>query len=262
MDLQLQGKAFIVTGGAKGIGEAICRTLAGEGAKVIIFDRDADAGHQLNSTLETNGLFCEVDLTDLAACEEACKTALACSGNQLHGLINNAGVNDGAGLEQGIQPFLTSLERNLHHVFAMAHFCLPALKRAQGSILNITSKVATTGQGQTSGYAASKGAVNGLTREWALELAPHNVRVNAIAPAEVFTPLYESWLASLDNPEETLKNIQAQIPLGHRMTTAQEIANLATFLLSPCSAHTTGQILYPDGGYTHLDRSCTSALFK
>jgi len=265
MDLQLQEKSAIITGGAKGIGEAICRTLAAEGAKVAIFDRDVETATRLVEELSSEGktaAFFEVDLTDLDACEKACAKALEWLGNELHCLVNNAGINDGAGLEHGPQPFLTSLERNLHHVYAMAHYCLPALKKAQGSILNITSKVATTGQGQTSGYAAAKGAVNGLTREWALELAPHHVRVNAIAPAEVYTPLYESWLASQDNPEETLMNIQAQVPLGHRMTTAQEIANLSTFLLSPCSSHTTGQILYPDGGYTHLDRSCTSALLK
>lgn len=265
MDLQLEGKSSIITGGAKGIGEAICRSLAQEGARVAIFDRDAETANALVNDLTASGQeasFFKVDLTDLEGCEVACSNALEWLGNKLHCLVNNAGINDGAGLVQGIQPFLTSLERNLHHVYGMVHFCLPALKKAQGSILNITSKVATTGQGNTSGYAAAKGAVNGLTREWALELAPDNVRVNAIAPAEVYTPLYESWLASLDNPEETLKNIQSQIPLGKRMTTATEIANMATFLLSPCSSHTTGQILYPDGGYTHLDRACTSALFN
>ena len=95
-----------------------------------------------------------------------------------------------------------------------------------------------------------------------MDLAPHGVRVNSIAPAEVMTPLYEHWLATLSNPEETLDHINKQIPLGNRMTTKEEIANLAVFLCSPLSSHTTGQILHPDGGYVHLDRSCTSALNK
>lgn len=262
MDLQLEGKRALVTGGAKGIGEAICRSLAKEGVHVCILDRDEAAAKQLVADLDTGATFQKVDLTDLEAVKSAAKATMDWADGKLDILVNNAGVNDGAGLEDGPEAFAASLQKNLLHAYAIVHHCIPALKRAKGSILNITSKVATTGQGNTSGYAASKGAINGLTREWALELAPHNVRVNAIAPAEVLTPLYKNWLATLDDPEETLKNIQAQIPLGRRMTEAQEIADLAVFTLSPRSAHTTGQILYPDGGYTHLDRACTSALFN
>ncbi len=261
MDLQLKGKHALVSGGAKGIGEKICRTLAKEGVKVCILDKDGDAAAKVLQDLP-GGINVQVDLTDENALADAASKVLSWADNKLHVLVNNAGVNDGVGLEAGPGAFLASLQKNLLHAYSLVHYCLPALKNGQGSILNITSKVATTGQGNTSGYAASKGAINGLTREWALDLAPYNIRVNAIAPAEVLTPLYKSWLATLEQPEETLKNIQAQIPLGRRMTTAQEIADLAVFILSPRSTHTTGQILYPDGGYTHLDRACTSALFN
>ncbi|MFZ9132707.1 MAG: SDR family oxidoreductase, partial [Gemmobacter sp.] len=119
------------------------------------------------------------------------------------------------------------------------------------------SKTALTGQGGTSGYVAAKAAQLGLTREWAAELAPHGVRVNAILPAEVMTPMYADWLATLADPAGARAAIEASIPLGQRMTAAEEIAATAVFLLSPRSGHTTGQWLFVDGGYVHLDRRLT-----
>jgi L-fucose dehydrogenase len=261
MNLELENTVAIVTGGAKGIGEAITRTLVQEGSKVAIFDKDQSASEQLVNELGVDSILpVVIDLTDLNACKEAIAQTVKWSNNRLDFLINNAGINDSAGLNEGTHAFITSLERNLHHVYALTQSSLPYLKSAKGSILNISSKVATTGQGNTSGYAAAKGAVNALTREWALELAPAGVRVNAIAPAEVYTPLYESWLSKQENPTKVKQEIESQVPLGQRMTTTQEIANQAVFLLSPKSSHTTGQIFYPDGGYTHLDRACTKGL--
>jgi NAD(P)-dependent dehydrogenase (short-subunit alcohol dehydrogenase family) len=137
----------------------------------------------------------------------------------------------------------------------MAHHALPALKASKGSIVNIGSKVAETGQGGTSAYAASNGARNALTREWAVELLKDDIRVNAVIVAECYTPLYETWIQSLPNPEEKLQEIISKIPLGKRMTTVNEIANAVAFLLSHKSSHTTGQFFHVDGGYVHLDRS-------
>ena len=232
---------------------------------MAIIDRDSDALKQLAEELQNSGksvLPVEADLTDTEACQSAIEQMLEWSGGKLDILVNNAGVNDRVGLDAGPAAFEQSLRLNLLHAYTLVHHAVDALKSSRGAILNITSKVSLTGQGGTSGYAAAKGGINGLTREWAVDLAPHGVRVNCIAPAEVMTPLYESWLSTLSNPEETLQHIQKQIPLGNRMTTKEEIANLAVFLCSPLSAHTTGQILHPDGGYVHLDRSCTSALNK
>jgi L-fucose dehydrogenase len=137
----------------------------------------------------------------------------------------------------------------------MAHYCLPELKKSKGNILNISSKTAETGQGGTSGYAASNGGRNALTREWAVELLPYHIRVNAIVVAESMTPQYENWIKTIPNPEETLNKITSRIPLENRMTTVEEIANMAVFLLSDRSSHTTGQLVHVDGGYVHLDRS-------
>lgn len=178
------------------------------------------------------------------------------SAGRIDGLVNNAGVNDGIGLESGsYEGFVASLHRNLIHYYLMAHFALPALKISKGAIVNIGSKTAETGQGGTSAYAASNGGRNALTREWAVELLPHSIRVNALIVAECYTPLYDRWIKTFSDPEEKLAKITSKIPLGHRMTTSTEIANMVAFLLSDASSHTTGQLIHVDGGYVHLDRA-------
>jgi L-fucose dehydrogenase len=258
MDLHLKDKVVIVTGGASGIGAAISLSLAQEGAIPVIFGKSPltpEFKAQLQA-LQPRYHFEQFDLMDEQACAQAVAQTLH-RFERLDGLVNNAGINDGVGLDAGRAAFVASLERNLIHYYVLAHFCVPHLKTTQGSIVNISSKTAVTGQGDTSGYCASKGAQLSLTREWAASLAPFGVRVNAVIPAEVMTPLYARWIATFDAPEEKLKNITAKIPLGHRMTTAEEIARMTVFLLSDQSAHTTGQWLFVDGGYTHLDRALT-----
>jgi len=132
------------------------------------------------------------------------------------------------------------------------------IKKAKGNILNIGSKVALTGQGGTSGYAAAKGGVLGLTREWAVDLIKYGIRSNAIVIAESWTPAYNNWIKSLDDGEEKLQSIVKKIPLENRMTTPQEIADQCLFAISERSSHTTGQFITVDGGYVHLDRSLLS----
>ncbi len=258
MDLNLKGKIIIITGGAKGIGEAITRAVAAEGGIPLILGRSKEAGDSLSRELGDNdqeaAALC-YELSSAENCETAVSQVMETFG-QIDALVNNAGINDGAGLEKGSPTqFQESLQNNLVHYYYMAHYCLPALKDSKGSILNISSKTAITGQGNTSGYAASKGAQLALTREWAGELLKHDIRVNAIVPAEVMTPLYKKWLETFDNPNEKKKAIEKNIPLGNRMTTAKEIANMAVFLISERASHITGQHLFVDGGYTHLDRS-------
>ena len=179
---------------------------------------------------------------------------------EIHGLVNNAGVNDGVGLEHGnYEAFIASLHKNLIHYYLLAHYSLPALKKTKGSIVNISSKTAETGQGNTSAYAASNGGRNALTREWAVELLKYDIRVNAVVVAECWTPLYEKWISTLPDPQKKLNEITAKIPLENRMTTADEIANTVAFLLSEKSSHTTGQLIHVDGGYVHLDRALANA---
>ncbi len=259
MDLGLRDKVIIVTGGAKGIGFAITMDLVQEGATVLIADRDADAAETLQRRILERGGTASIalaDLTDTANCQRIIEQAVEEFG-RIDGVVNNAGVNDGAGLEQGPEKFEESLRINLLHYYNIVHFALPELKKNKGAIVNIASKTALTGQGGTSGYAASKGAQLALTREWAAELFPFGVRVNAVVPAEVMTPLYQSWLQTFPEPEAKLQNIVSKIPLEKRMTAPEEIAAMAVFLLSARSEHTTGQWMIVDGGYVHLDRALT-----
>lgn len=262
MDLQLAHKVIIVTGGAKGIGEGICRVLAAEEAIPVIVGRDESDNQATVAALEAAGGRAWQVVAELAnpeACEQAVRAVLEQFG-RIDGLVNNAGVNDGVGLEKGdYTRFLQSLHSNLVHYYLMAHYALPELKKSGGAIVNISSKTAETGQGNTSAYAAANGGRNALTREWAVELLKYGIRVNAIVVAECWTPQYEKWIRTLPNPDEKLREITARIPLGNRMTTAEEIANTTAFLLSERSSHTTGQILHVDGGYVHLDRALANA---
>ncbi len=261
MDLGLTDKVIIVTGGGAGIGGGITRACLAEGARVVVLGRPSDNVKEFMAEMALAEAKCsliEAHLEDT----ERCKSAIAEAEERygaIDGLVNNAGVNDGVGLESGdVERFVQSLNKNLIHYYALAHYALPARKRSKGSIVNISSKVALTGQGNTSGYAASKGAQLALTREWAAELLPYNIRVNAVLPAEVMTPLYRRWLDTLGDPDAELKRITDKIPLGRRMPFSAEIASAPVFLLSPTqSGHTTGQHLIVDGGYVPLDRALT-----
>lgn len=260
MDLQLRGKIVLVTGGAKGIGAAIVRASAAEGAIPVFLDHDGEAGQQLKSTLQGAGMECDFILGEITAPHTCSKTVehVLQKFSRLDALVNCVGVNDNVSLERGTtDKFLASLELNLVHYYTMAHHGLPALKQSHGSIVNISSKTAVTGQGGTSGYVAAKAAILGLTREWAAELLPFGIRVNAVVPAEVMTPLYQQWVSGFPNPEEKLARIISKIPLGKRMTRPEEIADMVVFLLSARASHITGQHIFVDAGYTHLDRALT-----
>jgi L-fucose dehydrogenase len=261
MDLLLKDKVIIVTGGAKGIGRGIVELLAKEGAIPVIIGRNELDNQQAISDLEKEGLKAYQvagELSKPEECQKAVEAVLELFG-RIEGVVNNAGVNDGVGLESGnYEKFIQSLHSNLIHYYLIVHHALPALKASKGAILNISSKTAETGQGGTSAYAAANGGRNALTREWAVELLPYGIRVNAIIVAECYTPLYEKWIRTLPDPDEKLASIVSKIPLENRMTTAEEIANMTAFLLSPRSGHTTGQLIHVDGGYVHLDRAISS----
>ena len=256
MDLQLKHKVALVTGGGKGIGRGVVECLLTEGARVVNVSRSAEISPPTGATSD-NYQFVQGDLTILDACRNAVEEARGRFG-QIDIVINNAGVNDEVSLDAGSAAFVASLERNLVHCYAIVHHALDALKQSRGAIINIGSKVSVTGQGGTSGYAAAKGAINALTREWAVDLAPHGIRVNAVLPAETWTPLYDRLLSESPDPASAKAEIERLIPLGQRFTTIEEMADMVVFLASGRSSHTTGQIIFVDGGYTHLDRKCTA----
>ncbi len=262
MDLNIEDKVMIVTGGGRGIGAAIVRRLAAEKAVPVIVDQSSDDGSRLVDELTAGGMHAHLIVRKLEtaeSCNDTVREVINHAG-RIDGLFNNAGINDSVSLENGSPSlFLDSLQNNLHHYYFMAQACLPELKQRKGVIVNISSKTALTGQGNTSGYAASKGAQLALTREWAVELLKYEIRVNAIVPAEVITPQYKSWLArNFENPEEIRKSIEGRIPLANRFTKPEEIADMAVFLASARASHITGQQIHVDGGYVHLDRAVES----
>jgi L-fucose dehydrogenase len=260
LDLGLKDKIVIVTGGGSGIGAAISRELAQEGAVPVIFARrPPDAGFLAElAALRADAVWVRVDLSDDDQCRAAVAETVARWG-RIDALVNNAGANDGVGLDAGPAAFRASLDQNLVHYYTLVHLTRAQLAAHRGAVVNISSKTAVTGQGGTSAYVAAKAGQLGLTREWAADLAADGVRVNAVIPAEVMTPLYARYLDGFADPAAKLAEITAHIPLGQRMTRDTEIAATVLFLLSERAGHTTGQWLFVDGGYTHLDRALTPA---
>ena len=259
MDLGLKDKVVVVTGAAGmegSIGKTIVNSLANEGAIPIIVCRN-DRGYEYEKKLKSKGINTTFIKTDLTKPDQIKKTAkiIGKKYNKIDVLINNIGVNDGIGLENSIEDFMLSLQLNMVSYFAMTKYCLPYIKKAKGNILNIGSKVSITGQGSTSGYAASKGGILGLTREWAVDLINDSIRVNAVIISESWTPAYSNWIKTLKDGESKLKSIIKNIPFENRMTTSKEVADTCLFTISNKSSHTTGQFILCDGGYIHLDRS-------
>ena len=254
MDLGLRDKIVLVTGGAKGIGAATVKAFLVEDCKVVIVDRDIEAGSNLAKSSGSKARFVEAELTNLKSCKQAVEQSFSWFGG-LDVLVNNAGFNDGLGLETSPEDFMTSVQNNLLHVYAMTHYSLPQLRKGPGSILNLGSKVSVTGQGKTSAYAAAKGAISALTREWAVALAPEKVRVNCVIPAECLTDQYEQFFQTQTDPDAAKKAITDIVPFEQRLTTPEEIAQTIVFLASNRSSHTTGQLVFVDGGYTHFDRA-------
>ena len=254
MELGLNDKVVLITGGARGIGAAAVRAFLNENCNVVFVDRDAESGSELAKSSGPNGRFIEAELNTPESCRQAVEKTVSFFGG-IDVLVNNAGFNDGLGLETPPEEFMNSVRNNLLHVYAMTHYSLSQLRKSQGCLVNLGSKVSETGQGNTSAYAAAKGAIQALTREWAVALAPDNIRVNCVMPAECHTDQYEQFFQARKNPEATMQAIGNLVPLSHRLTTPEEIAQTIVFLSSDCSSHTTGQHIFVDGGYTHFDRA-------
>ena len=254
MELGLNDKVVLITGGARGIGAAAVQAFLNEKCNVVFVDRDSKSGSELARSLGKRGKFIEAELNTSESCEQAVEKTVSFFGG-IDVLVNNAGFNDGLGLDTAPEEFMDSVRTNLLHVYSMTHYSLPQLRKSQGCLVNLGSKVSETGQGNTSAYAAAKGAIQALTREWAVALAPDNIRVNCVIPAECHTDQYEKFFQTRKNPEATRQAIGNLVPLSRRLTTPDEIAQTIVFLSSSSSSHTTGQHIFVDGGYTHFDRA-------
>lgn len=256
MDLGLKDRVIVVSGAARGIGAAVSRAFVAEGSRVALLDRDVAAGGALERELP-GSVFIAVDLCSETGCHDAIQ-AVRQSLGPVDVLVNNAGVNDAVSLQAPSADFLASLRRNLLHVYELTHGAREDLIRGRGAIINIGSKVGFTGQGGTSGYAAAKGAVHALTREWAAAFARQGVRVNAVIPAECDSDQYRQWFARQPDPVLALRRVADLVPLESRLTRPDEIADAVVWLASRRASHVTGQHVVVDGGYTHLDRALTS----
>ncbi len=247
---RLEGKTVIVTGGTMGIGEAIVRRCAQEGARLVVVARDAERGRRLVADVgEERVRFLAGDVNDPAVADASVEAADALGGVDV--LVNNAAVDFTSDLlETDGDDVRRVFETNFFGALWMLERVAQELKRrGGGSIINITSRLASIGVPSMVVYGASKGALLALTRGAAVELAPHGIRVNAVAPGMTATPLYDAWIAGHDDPVAKAAQVAATIPQG-RVGTPEEVAAAVAYLAADESAHVTGASIAIDGGYT------------
>lgn len=259
MDFELTDKVVMVAGGATGVGAAIARAVAAEGAVTVIVDSDVEAGNLLHSQLPGSDLIV-ADLASAEGCYAAVDRTVK-RRERIDVLVNSSSwMDDKIGREHGNpDQYIESLERNLLHYYDMAHFALPHLKKSRGNIVNVASNTDSRGQGGSSEYASVRGAILALTREWAAELAKYGIRVNAIVPAEAMTPFDRRWLESSSLPQEKLQSMLGKISFEKRMSAPEEIAAIVVFLLSARAAHITAQHIFVSGGGAQLDTMLADA---
>ena len=249
--MKLQDRVAIITGGSKGIGLGCARVFTRHGGTVVIAARGEEEGRKVEKELVDGGnraLFVRCDVTDERDMRGLVDTAVGEFG-RLDCLVNNAGWHPPAmGIDEtSVEEFEQLLRLNLTSTFMGCKFAVPHLRQTRGCIINMSSEVALIGQAQAPSYVSTKAGQLGLTRALALDLAADRVRVNAVCPAGVMTPLMREWADSEYDPEAALKMVDSWHPLG-RMATIEEIGEVCAFLASDEAAFVTGQTICPDGG--------------
>jgi NAD(P)-dependent dehydrogenase (short-subunit alcohol dehydrogenase family) len=245
-----EAQVALVTGATSGIGTEIARRLADDGFTVVISGRSTERGERVARDLGERVHFIRADLTEPGAAEALVDHTLRLAGG-LDVLVNNAAIDHtGALLDAPMDEVRVTFETNTFGAIS----CLQAAGRAMrdrgagGAIVNITSRLASVGVPTMSIYSASKGALLAFTTAAAVELAPHNIRVNAVAPGMTNTPLYAEWVSSQEDPEATIRRVAGAIPLG-RIAEPGDVAAAVAYLVSPAAAYITGASLPVDGGY-------------
>ncbi len=250
--MRFANRAVIITGGSKGIGAGCARVFCAEGGNIAILARGAEAGEALAAELTSTGpgkcRFIQCDVSEPQQIKSAIEQAVQMFG-RLDCIINNAGTHPPATSidETDIELMEGLMRLNYLSTFAGCKFATPHLRKTCGTIVNISSMTAVLGQDQSSAYCATKGAQVSLTKALAVELGPEGIRVNAILPSNIDTPLMRDWAATLDDPEEALNRV-SRLQVFGRMGTIEEIGRVALFLATDDSSFLTGQAIETEGG--------------
>lgn len=247
---ELENKVAIITGAAMGIGKACAHKLAEQGAAITIADINHEAGNKCVEEIKATGAhahFVHVDVSVMEDMEKMATETMEQFG-RIDILINNAAMAiAGAAHEIEEESWNKTISVNLGGIWRSLRVCIPHMLNRSGSIINMSSTQSFRGFKGWAAYAAAKGGINALTQQVAIELAPHGVRVNAIAPGTIMTPMNEKIFAEVENPDELIETWNKAHPLG-RYGEPEEVADAALFLASARSSFITGEILRVDGG--------------
>ena len=247
----MQDKRILISGGTSGIGLAAAKLFLQAGARVALMGRSEQRGEAALQELGAGdrAIFVQGDVSRLADCRQALQQVIE-KWAGLDVLVNSAGIYvEGAIEDMTEEEIATVLDINVKGTYYLSQSAVPYLKESRGNLVNVASDAGVHGNYYCSLYCASKGAVVMFTKALALELAGFGVRVNAIAPGDILTPLTEKQLQAAPNREDALREMASVYPLG-RIGTAEEAAAAIKFLASPAAAFITGTILTVDGGLT------------
>ncbi|MEX0726109.1 MAG: glucose 1-dehydrogenase [Planctomycetaceae bacterium] len=250
--MRFNDRAVIVTGGSKGIGEGCSRVFCAEGGLVAILARGADAGKKLAEELSHQGpgraIFIQCDVGEPRQLMDAIERTVQEFG-RLDCIINNAGVHPPASTidDTTIEAMEELMRVNYLSTFVGSKYAVPHLRKTRGTIINMSSMTAVLGQEHSTAYCATKGAQVSLTKSLAIELGREGIRVNAILPSNIDTPLMRDWAATLDDPNSALDRV-SKLQVFGRMGTIEEMGRIALFLATEDSSFLTGQAIEAEGG--------------